>query len=335
MKDKTEIQVSSEQRAGIEGIRFALSSFDFLSIQADPERTEVESVPDIDAFSREVTDTWDLAQAARYEEILHRLPILLSKGEVLVRSVHGEVRSEAFALLSQIYQVVAAVMAKMREAELAWLASDRSVMAADRSGRPLLALAGVYRLGRAFVIEGWKLEQAERGAASAALAVSAQFPGEGFTGASPESVSLYGSLNLVRAIAAARLGNADSGWQAIAEAERAAAYLGEDRNDFRTHFGPTNVTMHAVAVAVELGDGAEALRRAVSVPSGCLSNERQARYLIDLARAYALQGDASSASAVIREASRLAPQEVRQSPYVGEILSADDLAALSAAKFVN
>jgi len=29
--------------------------------------------------------------------------------------------------------------------------------------------------------------------------------------------------------------------------------LGEDRNDYNTEFGPTNVQLHAVAVAADLG----------------------------------------------------------------------------------
>jgi hypothetical protein len=58
----------------------------------------------------------------------------------------------------------------------------------------------------------------------------------------------------VRAIVASRRGDAVTAWRAIGEAERAAQLIGADRNDFDTEFGPTNVQLHAVAVAVELAE---------------------------------------------------------------------------------
>ena len=72
-------------------------------------------------------------------------------------------------------------------------------------------------------------------------------------------------------------------------ARQLAAMLGADRNYHDTEFGPTNVAMHAVGVAVELGNGQQAIDRAAHVrhPEQ-LSPERQARYLIDIARAHLL-----------------------------------------------
>jgi hypothetical protein len=50
-----------------------------------------------------------------------------------------------------------------------------------------------------------------------------------------------------------------TGLTGLAEAERTASRIGADRNDFDTEFGPTNVQLHRVAVAVDLGDAGEAL----------------------------------------------------------------------------
>ncbi|MGH8897960.1 MAG: hypothetical protein ACRDZ4_13305 [Egibacteraceae bacterium] len=49
------------------------------------------------------------------------------------------------------------------------------------------------------------------------------------------------------------------------KAEVAAERVGNDRNDFHTEFGPTNVALHAVAVAVELGNAGDALRHASQI----------------------------------------------------------------------
>src|SRR5207237_2904618 len=151
---------------------------------------------------------------------------LLAEGERAAQSSSGERRKEVFELLARTYHAVSAVMAKLGETELMWVAAERSIMAAERADSPLLEMAGVYRLAQGFV-SGWRLDQAERVAASGALAIASQL-----SDGTPEGVSLYGALNLVRAVVASRRGDGSTAWQAIREAERAATVLGADRNDF-------------------------------------------------------------------------------------------------------
>jgi hypothetical protein len=81
-------------------------------------------------------------------------------------------------------------------------------------------------------------------------------------------------------------GAAGSRADQMRSAQEAADRLGEDRDDFGTEFGPTNVALHAVAVAVELGDAGTAFRRAASVDASGPSTERRARFLVDVARAH-------------------------------------------------
>jgi hypothetical protein len=65
-----------------------------------------------------------------------------------------------------------------------------------------------------------------------------------------------------------------------------AERLGEDRNDFWTVFGPTNVGIHRASVAVELGDAGRAVEQARAIdPSQLPSLERRAHHLLDLVRA--------------------------------------------------
>jgi hypothetical protein len=77
--------------------------------------------------------------------------------------------------------------------------------------------------------------------------------------------------------------------QHIDQAREIATQIGDGRDDFGTEFGPTNVALHAVAVAVELGDAGQAIELFRHVQSGQLSPERQARYDIDLAQAHAMR----------------------------------------------
>ena len=78
--------------------------------------------------------------------------------------------------------------------------------------------------------------------------------------------------------------NTEAAEQCLIVATRLAAVLGADRNHHDTEFGPTNVAMHAWWSRSN-GDGQQALDRAAHVRHAeQLSPERQARYLVDMAR---------------------------------------------------
>jgi hypothetical protein len=76
------------------------------------------------------------------------------------------------------------------------------------------------------------------------------------------AVSVYGALLLRGAIAAARLEDYDQTQALLGDASRAAHRLGRDGNLHWTAFGPTNVAVHRIAVAVEVGDAGTAVRMA-------------------------------------------------------------------------
>ena len=131
------------------------------------------------------------------------------------------------------------------------------------------------------------------------------------------------SLLLTKAIIAGRKNDRATADQLIREAEVAARRLGEDRNDFWTIFGPTNVAIHAVSVDVELGDPAAGLRKASSIDLSRLSPElveRRVYHMVDLARSYAQQRNDAAAVLTLLEAERTAPEEVRYHVIVPEML---------------
>jgi hypothetical protein len=88
-----------------------------------------------------------------------------------------------------------------------------------------------------------------------------------------------------------------------------------DADPYALAFNPSNVEVHAVAVAVELGDYDEAVRRGAGlVLSPALLPERHAHHGIDLARAYAATGRWRRALDTLLDAERLAPLMVRYHP---------------------
>ena len=98
----------------------------------------------------------------------------------------------------------------------------------------------------------------------------------------------------------------------LQEAGSAAQRLGRDSNHLWTAFGPTNVAIHRVNTAMELGDVQTALDSGPSLNTDAVPAERQVRYLLDIARAYSLTGNRDDALGTTLAAERIAPEQVRQ-----------------------
>jgi hypothetical protein len=111
--------------------------------------------------------------------------------------------------------------------------------------------------------------------------------------------------------------------RALAAAERAEERLGDDRNDFWFAFGPTNVRIHAVALAVEVGDPNETIRLGESLDTSRLPagvRGRRSAVLIDLARGYAMRRMDAAAVNTLLDAEQVAPEAVRFNVIVHELL---------------
>jgi hypothetical protein len=76
-----------------------------------------------------------------------------------------------------------------------------------------------------------------------------------------------------------------------------------------------------IAVAVELGDAGRALRAAAAVDTASLSPERQARMLIDVARAHAQRRQVDQAVTTLRQAEDLTTELVHSHYLARQIVS--------------
>lgn len=187
-------------------------------------------------------------------------------------------------------------------------------MAAEEADDPLLMAEGAFRL--AIVFHGARrFDLAMRTAESAAKAL-----GRLIDAGEPEAIALRGALHLQLAAASARTNDGEQAYAYLALARDAATRLGADRNDYNTEFGPTNVLLHEVNVAAELGDAGHALRVAARADADRLSPERQARLLIDVARAYAQRRQPHLLVSTLRQAAQIAPEQVRTHRVVRELV---------------
>lgn len=289
-------------------VRLALSSHQLVG---DGE------APETGVLRAQVDDVWRLVHAGRYAELGELVPGLVADCERAAWRGGGRARvAESCRLLAVLYQAVAAMMAKLGEADAAWVAPDRSAFAARRAGDALLVAAAGFRLGRA-LLSGGRVEQAGRAAEGAAEAVRLASLDD------DDAWALWGALHLVVAIAAARGGDGPQARAALDHPEAASGRVGPDHVDrFGTEFGPENVALHRVSVAVELGESTEALRRAKTIDVSARSPERRARLLIDVARAYAQRRDGAAVVAMLEDADRLAPELVRRHPLAREAVRA-------------
>ncbi|MEU0937044.1 helix-turn-helix domain-containing protein [Embleya sp. NPDC005971] len=212
------------------------------------------------------------------------------------------VRSAALALASAVAHVYG-------EPALAWRAADRAVTSAGRSADVVVLARAAHRLTGAMV--------GHEGAGAAvefALGAEADLaPALGARGR-PGRAALR-TLRLGAALAAARLGDRPATRDLLEGAERADP-------------GAIQVRLHRVTAHVLLGEYARAIAgRFTPAALAVLPRGRQARHLIDLARALAAVGRRSEAVGALLEAEAVAAQEVRCRPmnrrFVQEILRLD------------
>ncbi|MFG1658524.1 helix-turn-helix domain-containing protein [Micromonospora chersina] len=285
----------------LEPVRAALARYDVF-------RTGREARPATgpDEAARQVEHAWLTFQHAHYPHLVRLLPGLLDT----VRRLPGERRPEP---LVEAYRLTSAVLVKLGEADLGWLAADRAVAVAGDD--PLLAATAAVPLAAALRSVG-----RPRLARTAALTAARRIAPAGVPAARP----VCGALLLQAALAAAAGGDDRSAAELLDRAAGLAARFGDVADPYRTGFGPDLVEVTGVVAAVESGDAGEAVRRHETVVRRPgwqrLPVERRAAHLVDAARAYLQVGDVPRAGRVLVEADRIAPAEVRCRPVARTVI---------------
>jgi transcriptional regulator with XRE-family HTH domain len=278
----------------------------------------VGEVP-VDEYRAAVDDAWRVYETQtrdRYADVGGRLPNLLRQGYAAVRDADGEEQErQAIALLISVYGLAQVWLRRVGESVHARIAADRAVALADQVGDPALLAAATWTLACVLTSSG----QVGDSVALAREAIASCRPGED---ASAEHLSAYGALHLSAAVAAVRDHQGPVAWDLYRGAERVAARLGRDRNDWHTSFGPTNVAMHGVHLRAEEGDTAEALRVADTVDDNpALPLERRTRYLIEVMNCNRIQRDDFGTVYMLKRITQQSPEEVGFSPLVREAVA--------------
>lgn len=226
-------------------------------------------------------------------------------------------RIQAYRLLAEAWAAAGQLTWKLGYIDLSSMITDRYEWAAAHSDDHLAVCIGDYmRAGELVGTGDWT--GAERTIAYALRRLEADLGN-----ADAPTLSTWGNLHLKGALIAARSGNTDAAWDHHREAEAAAERIGIDRDDYRLCFGPTNVAIWGVGLAVELGDGTTAVERSqrLRIPSTA-QRERVGHHYIDLARGYLQHGDRNGSLRSLYTARKVAPQQTRYHPMVHETLYA-------------
>lgn len=293
--DIVDVDATTRGRS-VPALRKQLLSYRFVNPRYLATQVEPPTLPEL---TRAVAAAWSGYQASRFGYVVAELHRLLP-----LAVAAAETDGSAQVQLAYLYQLAASVLTKVGEQDLAFICADRGDRAVQ-SSPDLAARVSVQRTIAHALLSNTQYDDA--------LAVVEQtlglVPG---VPATPELISAVGTTHLVGAMVSARSGDRRAAGAHLQQAHQAAARLHRDANYLWTAFGPTNVAIHEVAVAAELGDYQHASHLGVQVDPAPLPMERQVRHRLEVARALHYQRQQRDALSLVLEAEARAPEQVRR-----------------------
>lgn len=287
----------------VSAVRSALTDYRQLSpllaaIEAEPEP------PRLEVLRRDVAEVMAAYQHSRYRQLLARLPTLLTQTHFATREAREEERPKADRLAALANQSAAMLLTKLGEADLAWIAAQRGLTAAERTTDPTI-IGSLFRSVIHALHSQGRLDEAATMAQHASRYLQRQHADR-----SPTLLSIHGTLLLPGAVAAARAHNRADAMDYLRRAEQMADALGADANHVWTAFGPTNVRIHRVTAAMALGDIPTALDLIPGITTAHLPIERTVRHSLEVVNAYRARNKVDEAISELLTAERRAVEQV-------------------------
>lgn len=273
--------------------------------------TDDRPTPSLVQLDNQAGYAWTAYRHGHHPQVLRLLPGLLADSR---RMCHAHPQ-EAAALSVRVNRLATHVLVKLGEGDLAWLAADRAMSAANgdpwRGGLAAISLAQALRaLGRG------------RLAMTAAVDAVRQLD---LAPPQPRHTGVAGTLLIEAALAAAISSDVTVAGELIERAARLA-----DDTDCHDHDGiafcATAVDLARALIATWSGDHHLAVlrhRRAIGGSGWHLPPaEHRAAHLIDIARTHLNLGDGGAAGQALVDADHIAPAETRTRPAAREALTA-------------
>ena len=285
---------------------------------------------DLDDLEARIDALAALGQGADHAAVAAALAQILpladaaALGDSLVERPPGsKLESRPYVLWSRAYGIAAPVLFYLGQPAASWVAIDRAIRAAGHGDDPTLMVSAVLRAARLFVTDG-RWAQAQSAGESvidglAAVVADAEAP--------VAELALVGAAHLILAAVAANRWNRGTADHNLTAAAALAERVGPDQRFYDTEFGPDEVAVHRVIVAVALEDAGDAVELAREVDTRPLTAERHARLLLHWARAEILRRAPDRAVALLMRADRLHPEQTAQHPLSWAAI--EDLGAMA------
>jgi len=299
------VEDDSQRGDNVPAVRDALMAPRRLSRVLFPRAAE--AAPDPTRAAQAVESAWHDFQDGQVSRVLQALPHLQE-----LEDASTERDRRGWKVSARIHHLAASTLSKIGEADLGWIAAERAMYAADHSDDPLV-LASAARSGTHALLSVGRFDEAMQLGHTAAVWLEPQV-----RDGDAEALSLLGMLYLRSATASARHQNRADTREFLARASQAAERLGGDANHWQTGFGPTNVRVHEMAAALDLGDVETVVAQGPTIDVATLPPERAATHQVDVARAMSYVARDDEAMDLLLDAERRAPQLVRHSATVRE-----------------
>lgn len=258
-----------------------------------------------------VDDGWQIWQgeAERYSRLLPRFVPLVKD---VVRYYGSTDSPDDHSLAADTYGLLRTVARRINRSDLALLAAERGLRAAEQTGEPVRVATARWNLAHALLGLGEhdSAQDVARGA------ISRIGPPK-----DRDVAAITGALWLTAATARARSGDTFGALNWIEEHAAPIASTCGETNVGRTCFGPVNVAMHVMSIELAGGRVTSALATADRIDASALaSHERRTTWALDLANGHMIEHDPGTAMLYLLQAEATGAEDLRYNPDAHTIL---------------
>lgn len=265
----------------------------------------------LDDLVSEATRVPQIRMAADYTTLAAMLPGLITD---LYRytSAGGDDAETAWRALVPAAFTTSLTTKSLGYTSLAWIAAQTCERASVAVGDPVGQAAAEYVLAQTLLSKPGSAHASLTHSAGAADRLQSALTSE--TG-----LQMYGMLHLHAALTTAVLGGDPTAH--LDEATETAGRTAAHGDAFALAFGAQNAGIWRMSIALEQRAGGTAIEAAQLIqPDAIPTEDRRARYFVELGRAYALEKRYDESFAALSRAEHTAPQEVRNMTVVRELV---------------
>ncbi|MFF4934289.1 helix-turn-helix domain-containing protein [Streptomyces griseofuscus] len=254
----------------------------------------------------------------RFTQAAATLPTLVSDIEEAVRAARaGTDEVERRAVLraaSDLYCLLRSYLRRTGRSDLATIAADRAMRAAEDADDPLRIAAAQWNLGHALLAANQPAEAKELALRAAEQVAAARMP-------EVERAAMGGALQLVAVVGETRRRRWWDARERLREkAAPAARQIPDGTNIAWTVFGPTNVALHALSIDMEAGETGEALHTADAIDTSPLpSLEREFTFGLEVAACHSQRRDDAAVLLSLLGLEAVAPEDLARTPLARQL----------------